>query len=630
MSKTTTDQKLASAIVPGWPAAADPLRVALIGWAQLSLQGREGSGYNLSASELATGLAMSGHRVSYLSSGMRYSLRPGPFIRSVQTWRGIECFDLVNSPNLSPAACNFRNMTAEIASPSQTRIIVSWLDQVQAQIVHIHSLEGYSLDLIRAIRQTNRPVVATLHNYWMVCPQVDLLHEEVRVCDDYNGGRRCEGCLKSDRPAARKFRRRFGQSLRAMAGPQMAEFVRRTVDTAMYRVKMFKDGPEEAHELPLPDPESALGFNVNAQDDHDGRIEHNLKLEKHEKPKLLGRAPWDQNETFLAADHHLTILENNIYGRRRAAGIEALNEASLVTPPSDFLRRVHVAMGVDESRTRTVRLGQPHFDQINRRARRSPYYNTRPWDAGRSTRPLRFGFFGTTRHNKGLDILIRAIPLLEKNVRQRSQFLIRAAGWDWPFRKRVSQFPEVQFAGGYDLMQFIGAWGEYDVGILPHIWFENSPLVMLEHLHGGKLVVSSRLGGPAEWLKEPPSQNRARQETASPPFPSDPSRASTSKEVSPSPSQSPSDLSYNGLMFPAGDPEKLARCITRLVSGEVTIPSPREIHAATPILQSYPGHVSEVASIYSELLGRPHEKATQNAQASIEAKPAQTPVSPKA
>ncbi|MCH7930287.1 MAG: hypothetical protein IIA01_07270 [Proteobacteria bacterium] len=34
--------------------------MAMIGWAQLSLQGREGSGYNLSASELATGLAMRG------------------------------------------------------------------------------------------------------------------------------------------------------------------------------------------------------------------------------------------------------------------------------------------------------------------------------------------------------------------------------------------------------------------------------------------------------------------------------------------------------------------------------------------------------------------------------------------
>jgi len=253
-----------------------------------------------------------------------------------------------------------------------------------------------------------------------------------------------------------------------------------------------------------------------------------------------------------------------------------------VTPPSDFMRKVYVKMGVEEERTRTIRLGQPHFDQINRRARRSPYYDVRPWHCERSTGPLRFGFFGTTRHNKGLDILIRAIPLLEKDVRQRCQFLVRASGWDWPFRKRVLQFPEVQFAGGYDLHQLIGAWSEYDVGILPHIWFENSPLVMLEHLHAGKMVVTSRLGGPAEWIVEQAKGAGGAESDGA--------------------SRHAGGQCGNGLFFPGGDPEGLATCITRLVKGEVTVPSPREVHDVTPHLQSYPGHVSEVATMYAGLL----------------------------
>ena len=240
------------------------------------------------------------------------------------------------------------------------------------------------------------------------------------------------------------------------------------------------------------------------------------------------------------------------------------------------MRRVYVRMGVEESRTRVVRLGQPHFDQINRRARRSPYYDTRPWEPRSARRPLRFVFFGTTRHNKGLDVLIRAIPLLDRDVRQRSQFLIRASGWDWPFRRRVAEYPEVQFAGGYDLLQLIGAWGEYDVGLLPHIWFENSPLVMLEHLHAGRMMIASRLGGPVEWIVEPGDEQNGTGE----------GRA----------------LRYNGLFFPGGDPEGLAERITQLVTGEIIIPSPREIHAATPILQSYPDHIAEVESIYRELL----------------------------
>ena len=39
----------------------------------------------------------------------------------------------------------------------------------------------------------------------------------------------------------------------------------------------------------------------------------------------------------------------------------ALNRASLVIPPSDFVRRVYVRMGVKDELTRVVRLGQPHM-----------------------------------------------------------------------------------------------------------------------------------------------------------------------------------------------------------------------------------------------------------------------------
>jgi glycosyltransferase involved in cell wall biosynthesis len=275
----------------------------------------------------------------------------------------------------------------------------------------------------------------------------------------------------------------------------------------------------------------------------------------------VGAAAIDQNESFLRADHHLTVL--NEYGQRRRDGADALNLASLVIPPSDFVRRVYVRMGVRDGVTRVVRLGQPHFDQINRRTRRSPFYTARPWDPATATRPLRFGFFGAMRSSKGIDVLCEAIPLLSREVRQRCQIHIRAQGFDWPLRKKLSLFPEVSFSGGYDLLQLIGSGGEYDVGLLPHVWFENSPLVLLEHLHAGKFVVCSRLGGPVEWVDPP----------------------------------------RNGLMFAGGHPDELAACMTRLVTGEVAIPSPREIHAATPLLQSYPDHVREVESVYREALG---------------------------
>jgi hypothetical protein len=144
----------AHAAIPPWPRTDRPLSIAVLGWARLSRQAGEGSGYNLSASELAAGLARSGHRVSYLASGRRYSLIPGMRVSRTETWRGIACFDLVNAPNLSPAIENFRNTRRELSSPRQSRAVLRWLDSVAAQVVHIHSLEGFGLDLIAAVRQS--------------------------------------------------------------------------------------------------------------------------------------------------------------------------------------------------------------------------------------------------------------------------------------------------------------------------------------------------------------------------------------------------------------------------------------------------------------------------------------------
>ncbi len=53
-----------------------------------------------------------------------------------------------------------------------------------------------------AIKAAGIPVVVTLHNYWHVCPQVDLIYNEHGF--DYEGGRRCTGCLNESKPGVRK------------------------------------------------------------------------------------------------------------------------------------------------------------------------------------------------------------------------------------------------------------------------------------------------------------------------------------------------------------------------------------------------------------------------------------------
>ncbi len=556
----------------GWPTTDRPMRIAILAWARLSAQAREGSGYNLSASELATGLALSGHTVSYLRSGMHYSaLRRGPHIKQTETWREIDCHTLYNSRNLSPAATNFRNMQQEISSPRDNAVVLEWLRSVNAEIVHIHSLEGFALDLIATLRDAGLPVVVTTHNYHYGCPQVDLLHNERECCLDYQGGARCEGCLTAPDPAKARRNRAVQQTFEQAVGFELAIAMRNAAKLARKRLAGNPARTPQPEDQIKPDPETARGFDPGTPD-HPGTIDLGLEVIERDRIDELGIAPEDANEQFEATpDVHLRVV--NIYGERRRAGIEALNRASLVTPPSAFMCRAYEAMGVRPEKLRHVRLGQPHFDQIHRRALRSPFYDTRPWDPRTAKRPLRVAYWGTTRNNKGFGVLARAIEHLDRDTRQRCQFILHAGGPDWGYRKMLSKYPEVSFLGGYDTLQLLAGAGEYDVAVLPHIWFENSPLVMLEHLHAGKFILSSRLGGPVDWLCEPGTP-----------------RARANGGLG------------NALFHPGGDDQALAACLERVVRGEVVLPSPREVHAVSE-LWSYPQHVAEVQSIYRGLLG---------------------------
>lgn len=61
-------------------------------------------------------------------------------------------------------------------------------------IIHIHTLMGLHSEFIEAAKELNIKTVFTTHDYFGICPKVNLLDYNSNICLDYNNGFKCITC----------------------------------------------------------------------------------------------------------------------------------------------------------------------------------------------------------------------------------------------------------------------------------------------------------------------------------------------------------------------------------------------------------------------------------------------------
>lgn len=177
--------------------------------------------------------------------------------------------------------------------------------------------------------------------------------------------------------------------------------------------------------------------------------------------------------------------------RRKADLLERLARADAAIAPSRFLAETFVANGFPEERIVTVPYGLEEG-----RVRRLPVERPRS--------PLRLAFMGVLSPWKGADVLVRAVRAVEGPLELRVHGRTEEPMFQdyiGTVRELAAGDPRISFPGAFDHAQLESVLAETDLLVVPSLWYENTPLVVLEAFQAGVPVAVSALGGMTEGVE---------------------------------------------------------------------------------------------------------------------------------
>ena len=175
--------------------------------------------------------------------------------------------------------------------------------------------------------------------------------------------------------------------------------------------------------------------------------------------------------------------------------LETLSGVDAIISPSRFLRELFVYAGVAEERIVFSRQGRD-FDLLPEQLQKQPRRS--------ASTPLRVGYMGQITPHKGVHVLFESLRHLPN-----ANLEVQVYGDTAPFpryarrlRRMAARDPRLHLAGVYERTEVSRVLRELDVVVVPSLWYENSPNVILEAFAHRTPVIVSDLGGMAELVEE--------------------------------------------------------------------------------------------------------------------------------
>ncbi|MFT5153466.1 MAG: glycosyltransferase involved in cell wall biosynthesis [Planctomycetota bacterium] len=416
------------------------------------------AGTEVYTAELAGRLLRAGHEPTVFTSEKDIGRKDLELTSRVEA--GVRVHQLISNMYLDDFEQSWKR-------PAVDRVFGSLLDELKPDVLHVHHLMYLSVGMLEEAQRREIAIVYTLHDFWLGCPRFgQLVHADGSLCERVDPNR-CGTCLPSFEWRQSALKRGMGRAiggLHSAAGIDLGPMAR--------RVERWLAG-DPAARARRASPAEFLN--------EDPQTEEWAK-------RALVRGQSLRELVLSCVDHFIA--------------------------PSDFLRDWFIEWGIPRDRIVQLATGVDASAFAAAAEARRPLAETTSEQTGDASaaavsaaqEPLQIAFLGTLVPVKGAHVLVDAWERLPQELRAKARLslhgpLTHTPGYVEALRSRAVPLG-IELAGRVERDDVPGVLARTDLLVVPSVWFENRPLVVLEAIAARTPLLVSEPGGMSELIEE--------------------------------------------------------------------------------------------------------------------------------
>ncbi|MDA3439428.1 glycosyltransferase family 4 protein [Acinetobacter bereziniae] len=423
------------------------MNILLYNFVQFDEAGSPGGGVTVYLRNLVNELINQGHRVIFLSSGDRYDFfNKEPYLKTYHDDNLLTRCIIYNSPFVAPSASSFHKPDIFTSNDELDFLAEELFYNIpNIDVFHFHNIEGLTSSFIKKLKDkyNSSKFIYTVHNYNLLCMQVNLWYKDSENCLDYSLGRNCINCVGYNDISSHEKKVKILYSILKKAISDEFFFGKLIYGVSRKIYKKYRIFFNNKNHTPVSD--------VN-------RInENSLK--------------------FINFRRNNFDLCSNVFDN--------------IICVSERTKEVLLNFGFENKKITVEYIGTKFYSNFKDTKLKCEFNDK-----------MCIGYLGYMRADKGFDFFINALDKMPEILANKLEVVIAAKFRDEVTVKKIeslkSKFNKIHLYDGYNHVNIYEIMNLIDLGIIPVQWEDNLPQVAIEFVANGIPILVSNLGGPSE------------------------------------------------------------------------------------------------------------------------------------